>query len=169
MRFISKNWFETTVRYERQTEDGLKKVSELYVVDAINFGETEETITQELAPFVSGEFNVKGITPATYKEIIFSDDANDDKWYKAKLTFITLDDVTSKEKKTNVYYLVQAKTFNGAVTNIEEAMKGSLGEYVIANISETKILDVFEHEATKSDKTDDRPEYEEQDKKQEDK
>uniref|UniRef100_UPI0027E3A863 DUF4494 family protein n=1 Tax=uncultured Prevotella sp. TaxID=159272 RepID=UPI0027E3A863 len=36
MRSRTANWFETTVRYERQTEDaGQKKVNELYVVDAL--------------------------------------------------------------------------------------------------------------------------------------
>ena len=47
MRSRTANWFETTVRYERQTEDaGQKKVNEIYVVDALTFGEAEETITK---------------------------------------------------------------------------------------------------------------------------
>ena len=162
MRSRTANWFETTVRYERQTEDaGQKKVNEIYVVDALTFGEAEETITKEMEPFVTGEFEVKNISPASYGEIFFSDNANDDKWYKAKLTFITIDEKTSKEKRTNTNYLVQAGSFNAAVKNVEQVMGTTMVDYVIANMSETKIMDVYEHHAkTKNEEVNDKPEYE---------
>jgi len=150
------------VRYERQMEDGMtKKVPELYVVDALSFGEAEEAITREMSAYVSGEFEVKNINPAAYHEIFFSENDNDDRWYKAKLSFITIDEKTEKEKRSAVVYLVQAATFNGAVKNIEEVMGGTMIDYVIANISETIIMDVYEHQAsTKQDKANDKPEYE---------
>ena len=151
------------MRYERQMEDGMqKKVTETYVVDAFTFGEAEEAITKEMSSFVSGEFEVKNITPANYGEIFFSDNANDDKWYKAKLTFITIDEKTSKEKRTSTNYLVQAGTFNGAVKNVEQVMGTTMVDYVIANVSETKIMDVYEHQAQskKKEEADDKPEYE---------
>lgn len=150
------------MRYERQMEDGMQKmVTETYVVDAFTFGEAEEAITKEMAAFVSGEFNVKNITPANYGEIFFSDNANDDKWYKAKLTFITVDEKTAKEKRTNTNYLVQAGSFNAAVKNVEQVMGTTMVDYVIANMAETKIMDVYEHQAkTKKEEVNDKPEYE---------
>lgn len=150
------------MRYERQMEDGIQKmVTETYVVDAFTFGEAEEAITKEMTAFVSGEFNVKNITPANYGEIFFSDNANDDKWYKAKLTFITIDEKTGKEKRTNTNYLVQAGSFNAAVKNVEQVMGTTMVDYVIANIAETKIMDVYEHQAkTKKEEVNDKPEYE---------
>jgi len=162
MRRRTANWFECTVRYERQMEDGMtKKVPEMYVVDALSFGEAEEAITREMTAFVSGEFEVKNINPTTYHEIFFSENAKDDRWYKAKVSFITIDEKTEKEKRTSVTYLVQASTFNGAVKNTEEAMSGTIVDYVIVNISETKIMDVFEHQTSvKQDKVDDKPEFE---------
>ena len=162
MKSRTANWFECTVRYERQMEDGMtKKVNELYVVDALSFGEAEESITKEMTSYVSGEFEVKNINPAAYGEVFFSENAADDRWYKARLSFITIDEKTEKEKRTSVTYLVQASTFNGAVKNIEEVMSGTMIDYVIANIMETKIMDVYEHKASvKQDKIDDTPEYE---------
>lgn len=149
------------MRYERQSEDGMqKKVTETYVVDAFSFGEAEEAITNEMQAFVSGEFEVRNITPASYGEIFFSDNENDDKWYKAKVTFITMDEKTSKEKRTSTNYLVQAGTFNAAVKNVDSVMGTTLGDYVISNISETKIMDVYEHKAKQPDAHDDKPEYE---------
>ena len=162
MRSRTANWFETTVRYDRQTEDGgQKKVSEVYVVDALSFGEAEEVITKEMEAFVTGEFEVKNITPAAYGEIFFSDSDADDRWYKAKLSFITIDEMTAKEKRTAVNFLVQAATFNAAVKNIEESMGKTAIDYIIANISETKIMDVFEHNApVKKEEKNDKPEFE---------
>lgn len=143
-------------------EDGIQKmVTETYVVDAFTFGEAEEAITKEMTAFVSGEFNVKNITPANYGEIFFSDNANDDKWYKAKLTFITRDEKTGKDKRSNTNYLVQAGSFNAAVKNVEQVMGTTMVDYVIANIAETKIMDVYEHQAkTKKEEVNDKPEYE---------
>ena len=150
------------MRYERQMEDGIQKmVTETYVVDSFTFGEAEDAITKEMTAFVSGEFNVKNITPANYGEIFFSDNANDDKWYKAKLTFITRDEKTGKDKRSNTNYLVQAGSFNAAVKNVEQVMGTTMVDYVIANIAETKIMDVYEHQAkTKKEEVNDKPEYE---------
>ena len=162
MRSRTAIWFECKIRYEKVMEDGLqKKVNENYVVDALSFSEAEERIIEEMSSYISGEFDVMDIKKATYKEIFFSDSDTADKWYKAKLQFITIDEKTEKEKRTSVYYLVQASTFNGAVNNIEKVMSGTMIDYVISNITETKIMDVYTHdEIIKSNATDDKPAYE---------
>ena len=160
MRSRTALWFETKVRYDKMMEDGQqKKVIESYVVDALSFGEAEERITEEMSAYISGEFDVKAITPASYGEIFFSENANDDRWYKTKLQFITIDEKTEKEKRSSVYYLVQAANLNGAVKNIDEVMGGTMIDYVIASINETTIMDVFEHKA-KTQKKDEKPGYE---------
>ena len=159
MRSRTSNWFETAIRYDKTMEDGMtKKVIENYVVDALSFGEAEERITEEMSAYISGEFEVKNINPAAFKEVFFSENDNDDRWYKAKLAFITIDEKTEKEKRSSVTYLVQAATLNGAVKNIDEVMGGTMIDYVISNISETKFMDVYEH-VPKTQKQD-KPEFE---------
>ena len=159
MRSRTAIWFECKIRYEKVMEDGLqKKVNENYVVDALSFSEAEERIIEEMSHYISGEFDVMDIKKATYKEIFFSDDEMADKWYKAKLDFVTLDEKTEKEKHSMVTYLVQAGSFNGAVKNIEEVMGGTMIDYFISSVSETKLMDVYEY--TKADKIDGKPEYE---------
>ena len=146
MRSRTANWFECKIRYEKMMEDGLqKKVTETYTVDALSFSEAEERIIEEMSSYISGEFTVQDIKKATYGEIFFSDDANADKWYKAKLQCITIDEKTEKEKRSNINYLVQAGSFNGAVKNIEEVMGGTMIDYVIASVAETTLMDVFEY------------------------
>lgn len=154
-------WFECKIRYEKTMEDGMqKKVTEAYVVDALSFSEAEERIIEEMSSYISGEFNVTDIKKAPYGEIFFSDQETADRWYKAKLQFITIDEKTEKEKRSNVNFLVQAGTFNGAVKNIDEVMGGTMVDYVIASVAETTLMDVFEHLAKKTKTPDDKPEFE---------
>ena len=68
----------------------------------------------------------------------------DTRWYKAKLQFITIDEKTEKEKRTNVTYLVQACSLHNALDNIDTVMKGTMIDYVQANVGETQLVDVFE-------------------------
>lgn len=162
MRTRTSTWFETSVQYEKTMEDGLqKKVIEQYVVDAFSFTEAESAITEEISAYISGEFRVKTIRQAAYGEIFFSDAAADDRWFKAKLMFITIDEKTEKEKRTANTYLVQAHTIQQAMKYIEQVMGGTMIDYEVAAISDTKIFDVFEHEnKVRRPEPDDRPEYE---------
>jgi hypothetical protein len=139
-------------------EDGLqKKVTESYTVDALSFTEAEQRIMEEMSSYISGEFEVADIKKASYKEIFFSDEEMADRWYKAKLQFITIDEKTEKEKRSNVMFLVQAGTLNGAVKNIDEAMGGTMIDYAIAAVNETTLMDVFEYHKKEQN---DKPEFE---------
>ena len=136
-----------------------RKVTETYVVDAVSFGEAESRILEEMGKYVSGELEVCDLKIAQYKEIFFADNDLADKWYKAKLAFITIDEKTDKEKKTSVFYLVNAGNINSAIKNIDEVMGGTMIDYQTLNVSETNIMDVFEY---KQKEKEDKPEYEQQ-------
>jgi hypothetical protein len=130
-------------------EDGLqKKVTELYTIDAMSFSEAETRIIDEAAKYISGEFEVTDIKKAKYKEIFFSESDTADRWYKATLEFITIDEKTEKEKRSKTVYLVNAGSFNGAVKNVDEVMGGTMIDYVTAKIEETPIMDVFDYHRT---------------------
>lgn len=112
MGLITATFFECGVRYERTTEEGTtKKVNELYIVDALTFTEAESRITEEMQPFVSGDFDVMTLKRTRYSEY---DNSEGDKYYKAKIMFITLDEKTGKEKRTAVYWLVPANDIGEA-------------------------------------------------------
>ena len=158
MRSRTAIWFECKIAYEKVMEDGLqKKVKENYVVDALSFTEAEARIMEEMSSYISGEFTIEDIKIASYKEIFFSEEEMADKWYKAKLQFITIDEKTEKEKRSNVNYLVQAGTLKGAVNNIESVMGTTMIDYVIAAVAETTLMDVFEY--AKKEQSD-KPEFE---------
>lgn len=156
MRSRTAVWFETKISYEKTMDDGMqKKVKETYTVDALSFTEAESRIMEEISSCISGEFMVTDIKKANYKEIFFSDSAQADRWYKAKLQFITIDEKTENEKRSNVYYLVHAATLQEAVKNIESVMNGTMIDYVIASLSETTVMDVFEYHGKKDNRRDD--------------
>lgn len=148
MRLRKATWFETKVSYQKMMEDGLeKKVTELYVLDAFTFTDAEARMTEEMSSYVSGEFKITDIKPASYGEIVFSDAADAESWFKVKIALITLDEKSGKEKRQSVYYLVQASTLRGAVSSIDEFMRGTMCDYEVASVAKTAVLDVFEHHA----------------------
>ena len=146
MRSRTSIWFECKVRYEKTGDDGMpRKVTETYVVDALSFSEAESRILEEMGKCVSGELEVCDLKIAQYKEIFFADNDLADKWYKAKLAFITIDEKTDKEKKTSVFYLVNAGNINSALKNVDELMGSTMIDYQTCNLTETHIMDVFEY------------------------
>ena len=147
MRTKSSVWFEVKLRYEKVHEDGYeKKVTESYVVDALSFGEAEETAVEFLGSYVSGEIQVVNINPMKFHEVFFNEQESCDRYYKVILQFITIDEKTEREKHTQVYYLVQASSFDNCKDTIRTIMERTMIDYQIASVSETKVIDVIEHE-----------------------
>ena len=152
MRIKTGTWFKTKVKYQKTMEDGSEKVvSEAYVVDALSFTEAESAIIDEMSVYVSGELKVSNLGKASYQEVFFSDVDDDDKFYTCKLQFITIDEKSEKEKRSNVTYLVQAKSLARALRYVDEAMGKTMIDYDIVGLNETKIYDVFEHNAPSSE------------------
>ena len=139
-----KNYFLVGIKYEKTAQEGkIQKVSEQHLVDALSFTEAEERINKEMKPFISGEFVVDTIKRAKINEL-FSNEFGD-KWFKSKVFFVSLDEERGVEKRTGVTMLVQANDIKEAEANLKEGMKGTMANYEIASITETKILDVFNY------------------------
>ena len=108
-----------------------------------------------MTPFISGEFVVTDIKRARLAELFESMDASADRWFKAKVAYITLDEKTGAEKRTAQQVLVQATDFRDAVKNLDKCMAGTLGDWVIVSITETNIIDVYHYK-----QAEDKPEFE---------
>lgn len=140
-------WFECKIRYDKTMDDGkIRKVTETYMVDALTFTDAEKRILEEMEPYMSGEYEVAGIRKARIVELMASNDANDDRWYRVKVAFITIDEKTDAEKRSNSTMLVQARDLKTAVANVEHGMAGTMVDYVLVSVNETAILDVFPYE-----------------------
>lgn len=138
-------WFECKIKIDKTTADGVIKTStENYLVDALSFTEAEARITEEMQPYISGEFKVDSVKRVRVSEMFF--DETGDRWYKAKVNFVTLDEKKGVEKRTASYMYVQATEFSKALQNLMEGMKGTMSDFEVASITETTLLDVFKED-----------------------
>ena len=134
------NWFECKVKYQKTFEDGLvRDVIEPYVVEAASCSDAETRIFDgfhsDCCP------SIESVGKRRYSDIFFNDSA--DKWYKGKLSFITIDERSGAEKRQSFVCLIQASDFKDAVKHLEEQMNGTIVDYDIVSIAETAIIDVI--------------------------
>lgn len=136
-------FFEVTARVLLTLEDGSeKKVRQTITTEAYSFGDAEQNAINEFSEY-SKDYDVEGIVPAQYAEIIMSENDKDDKFFKCKIEYTSLDESNGKEKKTRIYFLVNADTTNSAQKTIDEYMSESVSDYSTSAIIETKIIDCY--------------------------
>jgi hypothetical protein len=70
-----------------------------------------------------------------------------DRWYRAKVLFIVLDQEKGTEKRVPATMLIQASDIQEALNRLNEGMKGTMSDYEVAMITDTPILDVFPYAA----------------------
>lgn len=141
-------YFEATVRYERTTSEGnIKIVTEKYVLTAASFAEAEERITIEIKPFAAGQFDVKALKTIDVREVMMDDNhSSDDKWFKCKVLFITINEITAEEKRTPAIIYVFAKDTASANSVLTEGLRSSMMDYEIDTIQATKIVELYQFE-----------------------
>lgn len=136
------NWFECKVRYDKTQDDGMiRTVTESFLLDALSYTEAEQKIIEEVTPFISGEFSIVDIKRRKFAETFLNDSG--DRFYKVRLQFLSLDEKSGTEKRTNVNMLVQASTLKEALETVEKEMEKTMIDYEFHTIIETPILDIF--------------------------
>lgn len=76
-------------------------------------------------------------------ELIKAVNNTDSRWYLFTVAFITLDEKSGKEKKSNTQILVESSDITAAKERFNDGMKGTMSDYEIAGINETKYLELF--------------------------
>lgn len=134
-------YFETRVSFDKTMDNGaVKKVTEPYLVDALTFSEAESRTIEELTPYMHGNFTVKAAKRTKIAEIF---NFGADKYYLAKVVFITIDEKTATEKRSMSQILVGASDFKAAYEELVAGMKGTMADWEPVSLSETQIVDVF--------------------------
>lgn len=135
-------WYECKVKYRKTHETGEQKVTtDTYLLDAVSYTEAEARITEEMKAYTNEDFRIMNIKVANFSEVHPFE--NSDRWFKSKVSLVALDEESGKERKTNMYLLVQANDVKEAFENTEKAMADTMGDYTIPMITESPILDVF--------------------------
>ena len=139
---MSVTWYECKVKYKKTHETGEQKITtDTYLLDAVSYTEAESRITEEMKAYTSEDFRIMNIKVANFSEVHPFE--NSDRWFKSKVSLTALDEESGKERKTNIYMLVQANDVKEAFENTTEALQSTMGEYSIPAITESHILDVF--------------------------
>lgn len=139
---MSATWYECKVKYRKTHETGEQKVStDTYLLDAVSYTEAEARISEEMTAYTSEDFRIMNIKVANFSEVHPFE--NSDRWFKSKVSLVALDEESGKERKTNLYMLVQANDVKEAFENTTEALQSTMGDYTIPSITESPILDVF--------------------------
>lgn len=139
---MSTIWYECKVKYRKTDDTGTQKVTtEPYLVDALSYTEAETRINEEMSAYISEEFKITNIKMANYAEIHPFENA--DRWFKSKVSLMAYDEESGKERRSNMYILVQANDVKEAYDNTIAIMKNTMGDYTIPAIAESPIMDVF--------------------------
>lgn len=134
-------WFETAVRYDKMMENGIvKRVTERYLVDALSFAEAEARITEGQSPYISGWFTVSVARKTKIAEIFGADT---ERYWLAKVAFITIDEKTAQEKRSISHILVGAPNFSEAYDNFMDGMKDTMADFELISLAESPILEVY--------------------------
>lgn len=133
--------FEVKISYQKIDQNGkVANAAELYLLEAVSFSDAEQRINTEMEPFITGEFKILAIKAVNYAEVvpdIF------DLWFKGVVCYTTIDEEKGMERKAKAAFLINAESSQQALNKIEEMMKGSVTDYTVPMVVETKILDYF--------------------------
>ena len=141
---MTANWFEVKVKYVKVGEDGKeKKVSELYLLDSMSFTEAEARIIEEVKEMIQGDFFIEAIKKSNITELVDSNDANDDKWFKAKVDIIDAVSFSGREKRSNQYFLVAGSDVDKSLENLQKALSTYVVPFEIVQVGDSNIMDVF--------------------------
>ncbi len=144
------NWYECKVRYDKeQAEGAVKSVSESYLIDAYSVTEAETRLRTELEPFTSlGEMVISSVKKEKIAELFLSDSEMDDKYYRCRVNFISIDEKRGVEKKKPMTMIVKAGSLVSAVSRLDKALREGMVDTQIASVVETNIMDVFTADLT---------------------
>lgn len=129
-------FYEVRCRYEKIDDEGNpKKVTELYLSDAVSCMDAETIVTQEVQPFSNGEFNVTNVRKTNIAELF---ERNlEGLWYACRVAMVV------EEKRVPVLIYVKAADVKDAESFVVGELKKGMAEWIVVSITETKVMDVF--------------------------
>ena len=76
-------------------------------------------------------------------DLFLSDDEDATYFYKCKVNFISLDEKKGVEKRVPATMIVKAASVIEAAKRIEKELASGIGDWQIASVTETNIMDVL--------------------------
>ncbi len=135
-------WFEVKVKYSKiDDNEKVKTFNQPYLFDALTFTEAEARANEEMAKYLSEGFKITNIKVANFSEIFPSE--HGDRWFKCKVSLVTLDEDKGLERRTNTYVLVQANDVKDAFEYLIDQFSDTVSDFSVPSIQESPIIDIF--------------------------
>lgn len=136
------SYFIATCKYEKMQENGaVKRVSEKYLCDALSIVEADAVVTENLKPYISDDFFTSKVENSPIAEVMGDKEA--DKFYLAKVAFVTIDVWSGKEKKTVSQWLIGGTDFNDAYEMVLREINKCMADIEIVSLAETPIKEFY--------------------------
>lgn len=131
-------FYELKIKYTRQTgEDNPKGVNEVYFVEGLTAADVEERLLGEIQRYISGEWETISCKKVQLFDYIAKPET--EKWYKARVELITIDN--DKETRKAVNFYAQANNITEANKAIHQAMGNE--EFEVASVTRAKLVDII--------------------------
>lgn len=136
------DWFTVKIKYLKQNpEDGsIQSKSEAYMLNALSFTEAEARLQGILEEYIP-EYNLLACAKTNIQDVII--DEAFDYFYKVRVSYISADPDSGKEKKISENYIIQAGGLKDAYEKMEVRLKGSIVDWEIPSITKNTVVDVF--------------------------
>lgn len=133
-------FYEIKVKYDHQVTEDTTSANkpETYLVEGITCADVEKRLMDELKPFISGEWEVKSCKLSQFYDLIPSPEG--DRWYKARVEMITIED-NGKEKRKAVTIYLQASNITEANKSLHQSV--SHLDCEVISITRSPILEVY--------------------------
>ena len=123
-------------------EDRRKRVTEIYLVNALSVTEAKARVITKLDPYVSyGYIEIVNVSAGKYCELLLNDE---DYYYKAKVEVARMNEKTGRvSKATTLSLLINANNMDSAYILCKRRIGESLEDLKLISISECPIVGVI--------------------------
>jgi len=135
------NWFECKYKFNKEdSQVGFKSTTETVLMDAVSWSEAETRVYAELASNLR-DFKLMKVGEYKVQDIVFNEEA--EKWYRCKVSMVTVDEKSGREKKVKQIVLVAANDIKAANESINDLFSTALSNFTSVEIKETNIVEVM--------------------------
>jgi hypothetical protein len=135
------NYYYCSAKVEKLNEAGLPVMkAEKYLVKAESYTDAESKFGNYMDSF-SSRFEDLRITKCNVEDV----KGEGDLYFTVKVNYVTVDD-NGAEKKKPVRFINRADDIFSALEGAKEYMSGHLGDWSIAGVQETAVVDFIDEE-----------------------
>ena len=133
-------WYECKVTHNVMNEDGVKTVTEPYLVEALSVTEAATRITAELEG--DGDITIEGVTRKRLQEVFLEAGEWEHPFFLSKVALTTLDEKSGAEREQTYAYLIEAETLKDAMQRLEAEFRGGVSDWELLSLSKSPIVEV---------------------------